>query len=229
MCEQPYPRSLRKLYRGYPVNCLNMTAATGTQFLFDGMLKRLLGEEGQGESALPAWVHLSGAFAAGAASGVVVAPIELVMIQQQLYGSSAAHTLRAASAGAAVARGAGLTVAREAVYTLGYLGVCPTVQRVLDRRVRPELSIVGGALAGGLVCTTLSHPADTLKTRVQGAALEGPKPSAAAQMRSLLAVGGARALFSGFGWRFGRNVLTVLVLDRSRQLLAPAIFGVECD
>ena len=56
-----------------------------------------------------------------------------------------------------------------------------------------------------------------------------PKPSAAAQMRALLAVGGVRALFSGFGWRFGRNVLTVLVLDRSRQLLAPAIFGVECD
>ena len=103
------------------------------------------------------------------------------------------------------------------------------MQRVLDRRVRPELSIVGGALAGGLVCTTLSHPADTLKTRVQGAALEGPKPSASAAMRSLLAVGGVRALFSGFGWRFGRNVLTVLVLDRSRQLLAPAIFGVECD
>ena len=115
MCEQPYPRSLRKLYRGYPVNCLNMTAATGTQFLFDGMLKRLLGEEGQGESALPAWVHLSGAFAAGAASGVVVAPIELVMIQQQLYGSSVSP-----SASAAIARGSGGTAGHR--QTSGVVG-----------------------------------------------------------------------------------------------------------
>ena len=37
------------------------------------------------------------------------------------------------------------------------------------------------------------------------------------------------ALFNGFGWRFGRNVLTVLVLDRSRQWLAPAVFRVDCD
>ena len=111
----PYPRSVRALYRGYPVNCLNMTAATGTQFLFDGALKQLLGGDADGESALSTWVHLSGAFCAGAASGLVVAPVELVMIQQQLYGNTAAHTLRTATANGAIMRGAGLTVARESV------------------------------------------------------------------------------------------------------------------
>lgn len=183
----PYPRSVRALYRGYPVNCLNMTAATGTQFLFDGALKQLLGGDADGESALSAWVHLS-----------------------------------------------------------GYLGICPTVQHELDKRVRPGISVMGGALAGGLVCTTLSHPADTLKTRVQGAALAGREPpSALGELRSLRAAvagtasgagagagGGSgviAALFNGFGWRFGRNVLTVLVLDRSRQWLAPAVFRVDCD
>lgn len=240
----PYPRSVRALYRGYPVNCLNMTAATGTQFLFDGALKQLLGGDADGESALSTWVHLSGAFCAGAASGLVVAPVELVMIQQQLYGNTAAHTLRTATANGAIMRGAGLTVARESV-SLGYLGICPTVQRELDKRVRPGISVMGGALAGGLVCTTLSHPADTLKTRVQGAALAGREPpSALGELRSLRAAvagtagagagagGGSgviAALFNGFGWRFGRNVLTVLVLDRSRQWLAPAVFRVDCD
>jgi len=83
---------------------------------------------------------------------------------------------------------------------------------------------VGGAVIAGVVCATLSHPLDTVKTCMQGD-VQGLKYQSAAQTSmELYRQGGLPRIFSGWGWRTSRTVLQVFLVDKCRQMLCPLMF-----
>lgn len=60
------------------------------------------------------------------------------------------------------------TLARESLYTCGYLGVVPVLRDALVQRQYPEgTATIAAAITGGLFAATASQPPDTIKTRMQ--------------------------------------------------------------
>jgi hypothetical protein len=92
--------------------------------------------------------HMSASMLGGAIAALLATPIELLMIHQQINGGSLRAALRATAAGArargvpavlaaagcGVFRGLGPTMARDAGYVGGMLGVTPVLQQLLDDR-----------------------------------------------------------------------------------------------
>jgi hypothetical protein len=60
------------------------------------------------------------------------------------------------------------TIARESLYTCGYLGVVPVLRDVLLQRQWSEgTATMTAAVSGGLLAAIASQPPDTIKTRMQ--------------------------------------------------------------
>lgn len=155
---------------------------------------------------------------AGAASGVIINPFELTMIQQQKYGGSlVATTARLMSAhGTGIAlHGAGGTAAREALYTCGYLCVLPVLRERLQA-ARPDLLhaspagvAVATAVAVGLTASVMTQPFDTVKTLMQSNIESGCRGSGAPVGKSGaggLAVGRSRSVYRGY-WSAATNLV----------------------
>ena len=86
----PFTMNPAVLYRGYMANTLNNGFCVMTQFLLNGIVRRAItmGEDrplGNGEK-------VAAGFSAGALSGIVCGPIELIMIQQQRKGGTLSGT-----------------------------------------------------------------------------------------------------------------------------------------
>ena len=60
---------------------------------------------------------------------------------------------------------------RESLYAAGYLGVCPILREALEEhpatRSMPGGPLILSGITAGLLATVTSHPADTIKTRMQ--------------------------------------------------------------
>lgn len=73
------------------------------------------------------------AFTGGVASGFVCSPLELVMIQQQNFGGTLRATpslvIKEFGVSKLFSRGLLMSCGREGIYTMGMLGVGPTVKR----------------------------------------------------------------------------------------------------
>lgn len=92
---------------------------------------------------------------------------------------------------------------RESVYTCGYLGIFP----FLNEKLSQNDSLPSGApfmIAGvtaGLTAAILTHPSDTIKTRMQANIDPEATPqyrNQLASLRQLLSEGGVGALYAGF-------------------------------
>jgi len=59
-----------------------------------------------------------------------------------------------------------MAMGREALFTAGYLGLVPSMSRYAreSHGLGDEASRVVGAIGGGVIVGTLSHPFDTVKT-----------------------------------------------------------------
>jgi hypothetical protein len=59
-----------------------------------------------------------------------------------------------------------MAMCREALFTAGYLGLVPSLSRYAreSHGLGDEASRVVGAIGGGVIVGTLSHPFDTIKT-----------------------------------------------------------------
>lgn len=59
-----------------------------------------------------------------------------------------------------------MAMGREALFTAGYLGIVPSLSRYAREAhgLGEEASRVLGAVGGGVLVGTLSHPFDTIKT-----------------------------------------------------------------
>ena len=191
------------LYRGVGVSIGNMVVLTGAQFPLSGAVGKAItgGEDrplGRGEKIL------SG-FAGGAISGFLCAPMELVMIQQQRFGTSmaeAASRIVRERGALSLMRGLETSCGREGLFAAGYLGLGP----VFADYLRSNYGMSGGAdFAGaagaGMIAATLSHPLDTIKTCMQGDIERQTYTTFSGTASTLLSQGGYGQFFKGWGFR----------------------------
>jgi hypothetical protein len=197
-------------------------------------------------------------FLGGVISGVVCAPMERVMIQQQRSGGSLfatpAHILRQTGT-AGLFRGLWTSCAREGIFTAGYLGVGPALKRYFVREGHEESHAkIASAVIAGVASATISHPIDTIKTCMQvgravfmllpswpgivlrylllcndGSGAQGDlkgevyKGNLAAVR--LVASQGMAAFFRGWGWRSGRTICTVFIINEASAAFEKLLFA----
>jgi len=111
---------------------------------------------------------------AGMASAMVQSPFQLVEVNQQNHGGNMASMARRVVSEYGVLglyRGASMTAVREAFFCSSYIALAPFVKgKLLERRPdMPEgAAIAASSVFSGSLGALVSHPADTLKTRLQG-------------------------------------------------------------
>ena len=170
-------------------------------------------------------------FIGGALSGVVCAPLELVLIQQQRFGTKLLATPAAVVAQTGwrgLFRGFWTSCGREGIFTAGIMGGSVKAGQAA-RESFPQLpsrvSSVLGGIACGAVAATLSHPLDTIKSCMQGDVAEERYGSLTATTRRLLAEpGGPLVFFRGWGFRTLRMSIAICVIGELRYTLAPLFF-----
>lgn len=221
----------RVLYRGYLANCINIAAGTCFQFSFNGVLENALTNAG---SRKPSAVEQVGSgFIAGFASGIVAAPAELVMTQQQIKGGSlGSHVSNILALGPmACLRGLAPTCIREGVFASAYLGLAPVLRTKLGETMpgtNEEVLRILAAVGGAAVCGVLSHPFDTIKTCMQGDVEQREYSTVRQTAHAIRSKGGLAAMYRGIEFRFVRQVWQVWVLDLLRVKLSPMLFPASC-
>lgn len=203
--QQGIPLTLdpRVLYRGVGVSIGNMVVLTGLQFPLTGAVAKTI--TGGVDRPLGKSEKIASGFAGGAISGFVCAPMELVMIQQQRFGTSmlnAAARIVQEKGPLGLFRGLETSCGREGLFAAGYLGMGP----VFAEQLRANYGMGGsadfaGAVGAGLIAATLSHPLDTIKTCMQGDIERATYTTTAGTASKILQDGGYGFFFRGWAFR----------------------------
>ena len=227
--QQKLPLTLdpRKLYRGYTMSLTNMCILSGLQFPLTAAVKNVM--TGGVERRLSDAEQISAGFVGGVISGIVCAPMELIMIQQQRFGTSMLSTpgkVMSESGAAGLFRGLAMSCGREGVFTAGMLGLGPTLKRYAAEQhgCSATTSSIVGAVGGGVLVATLSHPMDTIKTCQQGDVMARTYGSVVHTANTLLEQGAASRFFSGWSWRTGRMIIQTFLFTECQARLSPVFF-----
>lgn len=222
---RPLPWNPRMLYRGVAINAATIAPINGLQFGVNRYLEEIFADNGQ----LSDSGRTGTATAAGAVSGLVTCPGELLMIQQQKTGTSlsfASQQILEQHGVAGYFRGMVPTVIREAIFTGAYLGVIPVLKEhmVASRpdlfEKRPHYANVIASVAAGVASTFVTQPFDTIKTRMQ-ANLDVPAYRTMSRTAaSMMQEGGLRTIFSGLLPRTQRVTCAVFILNESKDHLS---------
>jgi solute carrier family 25 carnitine/acylcarnitine transporter 20/29 len=115
---------------------------------------------------------------------------------------------------------------REGLFTAGYLGLAPSLTRYLSENYNAADSVarIFGAIGAGLVSATLSHPMDTIKTCMQGDVEQTTYKTVTQTGKTLYDEGGFARMYRGWGWRTGRMILGIFILNVGKSLFAPFLF-----
>ena len=218
----------RVVYRGLPMAMLNLGGTNAVQFGATGVFQKLLARGGAGLA--PDHVQVGGAFLGGLASGVPCSVWELIMIQQQRFGGTMLATparLVREHGARALARGASMTMGREALFTMSMLGVTPLIQaRLVEASgVERNAALAAGSLAGALLAGVLTHPMDTIKTCMQGDLARAKYAGALATGRAIAAEHGvATGLFKGLAFRIALISTTFFLVNHFKGVAVPLLF-----
>lgn len=223
----PFTLNPRVLYRGYTVNVLQNSFCVMSQFFLDGQIKKLL--TGGVDRPLSNGEKIASAISAGAISSVFAGPMELIMIQQQVKGTSLFSTAGTlfAKGPSTIWRGTPGMAMREGLYAGGFLGFIPVVREEMQKRY-PEMSADQARFAAtciaGPVCSMASHPPDTIKTCLQGD-VEAAKYTGYRQgIPKIVAERGVKALWAGAPWRIFRQFCCFMLFDKINTDLVPLVF-----
>jgi len=200
---RPLPSSISGFYRGVGVQAGTVAPITAIQFMFNGILQKAM-LRGSTRSLSDGEV-IAAAAGAGAISAIVYSPVDLLTIQQQklnlnLWNTS--KTLVANYGFSGLYRGFSACVAREALYTAGYLGLAPVITSRLAAsseylQERPLAASILGACTAGTLAAITTHPIDTAKTCLQSD-MEGVTwKSTFGAMKKLMRTGGIGSLYRG--------------------------------
>lgn len=216
-----------KLYRGVFPNMINMGSCTMIQFAVGGILKKKVMGDTQRE--LSAAEEMGCGLAAGIISALAGSPLELVMIQQQRKGTSIGATMGNIASPSIISRGLLGCAIREGLWTVGYLSIPPVVRRNL-MQMYPETfdtqnkARVPASLIGGFIACYLTHPADTIKTCMQGD-IERVKFGNFSQTANVVyGESGILGFYRGAHYRYGRMVIAVFMMDTLQGMIGPLLY-----
>lgn len=122
------------------------------------------------------------------------------------------------------------TVARESLYAAGYLGVLPILRTYLEGipavNNLPGGPMVTSGIAAGLLATVTTHPADTIKTRMQAfpdATLNPEYRNVSSTIKHIMQNEGPGTFFAGLLPRAFRIVCAVFILTGTRNTIVEAV------
>ena len=124
-------------------------------------------------------------------------------------------------------RGLVTSCGREGLFTAGYMGIGPSMKEFLQKNkiVEGEAgSKLGGAIAGGVIAATLSHPLDTIKTCMQGDIKRERFGTFTETASTLMKENGIGGFFKGWSWRTGRMICAVAIMGECKTQLGPLFF-----
>lgn len=162
-------------YRGLPIAVASIAPVTCVQFLANSLFLRGMGAVSgcDAASATDSQRFVAGLFS-GFASAAAQSPMQLVEINQQNFGSGMAATVRrivSCHGLAGLYTAYPMTAIREGIFVTSYMAVAPLLRREIQQR-NPAMSegvaMAASAILAGGVGAAMSHPADTLKTKLQG-------------------------------------------------------------
>ena len=228
--QQGLPMTLdpRILYRGLFASVANMGILTGIQFPLTGLVSQAF--TGGVDRRLSSREMVASGFCGGLISGLVCGPMELIMIQQQRFGTSIMSTpgrvMAQGGGGGALLRGVTTACGREGLFTAGYLGLAPALSRQLvdDGVLGEGAADVAGAIGAGVVAATLSHPVDTIKTCMQGDIAGSKYGTVRATASMLMQEAGFKSFFRGWTWRTGRMIGATFIIGKCKKIIGPVMF-----
>ena len=223
----PIMVSPKVYYRGLSTSVINMATLTGLQFPLTGAVSQAI--TGGADRPLGDGEKVAAAFAGGFLSGLACGPFELTMIQQQRFGGSIFGTparLVADHGGvSAMSRGLLMSCGREGIYTAGVLGTCPVFAGQLEARGFEKTSAkLLAAIGAGVISASLSHPMDTIKTCQQGDIAGATYGGIGDTFAALMKEGGPARFFSVFGFRTGRMICAIGIMNECKLRLSPLLF-----
>jgi len=165
----------------------------------------------------------------GSVSGIARTPVELTMIQQQRFGGSACDVVSKIVSRCGVTgltRGMFSTTLREAAFTAGMLGICPSMQTVLEMvyYMNSSSARVTSAVGTGICYATQTHPIDTVTTCMQGDIEQKNFISFLKTFRVIYSQRGLQRLYLGWGWRCKRLICAIFLINLIKDMSAPVLF-----
>jgi len=224
----PFTLNPRLLYRGLAASITNMAVLTGIQFFATGKIAGMF--TGNTPRPLNSSETIAAAFMGGAISGIACGPMELVMIQQQRHGGTIIGTpfrLLKDFGISGIFRGVTPAIGREALFTCGYLGVGPVLNSTLKNQFpngNPFVLQMTAAIITAFPASFLSHPMDTIKTCMQGDMERATYKTFTKSCVVVYNQGGIGRFFRGYGFRYGRMVLDVYILNKAKEIIAPILY-----
>jgi hypothetical protein len=224
---QPLTADPRKLYRGVGANCINMGSCTMIQFAVGGAAKKaIIGTETR---PLKAYEEMGAGILAGMTSALIGSPLELIMIQQQRKGGSAASAIKNIATPSNILRGFTGAAVREGLWTCGYLSIPPIVRSYLtdtfpDKFDTQAKARVPAALLGGLFACYLTHPFDTIKTCMQGDIERQKFKGFVDTAKVVYGESGFFGFYRGASFRYGRMVIAVGMMDFLQAQIGPILY-----
>eukprot|EP01033_Poteriospumella_lacustris_P005386 gene5387-3835_t len=221
----PFTLDPRLLYRGTGASIFNECQMMGIQFGLTGHFQKHISSVANSESG-PFFSFLSrneellSAGFGGCFAALFASPVELVMIQQQLFGGRLVDVPRRivrdfGFLSSGLSRAVSVAAVRDTIYVCGMLGVTPVAQLYLQHKhgLDPNSAAVTASIVGGIVAAVPSHPFDVIKTCMQGDLAQREYTTATETLKSLWRQGGLRRVFAGGVWRTVNIVATVYVAN----------------
>jgi len=214
-----FPTTLPGWWRGGIVQSSSVAPITAFQVMVNGILEKLV--TGGTRDVTP-MENLGTALLAGAASGLVYCPADLMVIQQQKLNMTAPNAfkhLRSVYGNLFWTRGMLSTMGREAAYTSGYLGMAPIAFLTVKEYVSNEpLAMVCSGIFAGTIAAMLSHPLDTGKTVMQADIARKQYPTALSAIRAYYNMYGVTSLYKGGFARVLRVINACIIVAGIREM-----------
>ena len=216
----------RFMYTGLVVNAASIAPITAVQFGANmALTPYFAGKDG----TLSPVMKVATACSAGMISSLVSGLAELVMIQQQ--GSTPLGRTFKSLVSQRAPRSCASASQRRTACTGFVLGTCSVVTSQLQQSfgLSPSAAFTVGGLASGIGAAIMTHPFDTMKTKVQGNALEPNQASIPEVFRSIWKEGGLGGFYKGFTARGVRLTAAMFILNISKSKMEDALVAFKSD
>ena len=226
-----YTINPRILYRGVTMSMTNMAVLTGLQVPLTDLISKSIFRRDKHilTGKVPARTRykekILSSFGGGVVSGLVCAPMELIMVQQQRHGYSLVKTpsmIISRTGVRGLMRGLIMSSGREGLFTVGYLGIGPIFSDYLKKtyQLKNNVAKIYGAIGVGIVTATLSHPMDTIKTCMQGDIERKKYTTIIETAKTLFKEKGISRFFYGWGWRTVKMIGAIFIMSQCKDRLS---------